>query len=85
MFPYSVPPSTNVVSLTYPAALSPAHGLNFLMAKINLNYIQQFTLYLTENRLCLQYNNHTVNTAVLSKNYTRYRNTFCGENAITKC
>jgi len=57
MFPNSVPPSTNVVSLTYPAALSPAHGLNFLTAKINLNYIQQRTLYLTENRPCLQYKN----------------------------
>jgi hypothetical protein len=55
------------------------------MAKINLNYIQQFTLYLTENRLCLQYKIHTVNTAVPSKNYTTYRNKSCGENVITKC
>jgi len=57
MFPNIVPPSTYVVYLTYPAALSPAHGLNFLTAKINLNYIQQSTLYLTENRLCLKYKN----------------------------
>jgi len=81
----SVLPSTNLVSLTYLAALSPAHGLNLLMAKINLYYIQQFTLYLTENRLCLQYKNHTINIAVPSKNYTRYKNKFCGKIVITIC
>jgi hypothetical protein len=85
MFPISVPSAINLASLTYPAAVCPAHGLKLLMAKISLIYVQQFTFYLTENRLSLQYKNHMVTTAVPSKNYTKYINKFCGKNVITKC